>query len=125
MGVPLYSPLTGTEGSIGCGDCEGAGAESKDVGFPDLLATGEVDLPAARSGEPGRSGFAVCFVMLWHGLKACSALLTIRGAHPWCCDLQVEKWAAANQRAADILAQVGSSWFPAVALITYSEAVVC
>ncbi|KAF8674259.1 hypothetical protein HU200_048080 [Digitaria exilis] len=47
--------------------------------------------------------------MLWHGLKACSALLTIRGAHPWCCDLQVEKWAAANQRAADILAQYGTT----------------
>jgi hypothetical protein len=44
-------------------------AERKYGGFPDLLATGEVDLPAARSGEPGSSGFAVCFAMLWHGLE--------------------------------------------------------
>ena len=42
-----------------------------------------------------------------------SDLLTIRRARaPLCCASQMERWAAANQRAAQTLAQVGSHCFP-------------
>jgi hypothetical protein len=96
-------------------------AQRKDVGFPDLHATGEVDLPAARSGEAGHSGFPVCFAMLRHCLKPVRLFRPsdITGRAPLVlCASQMERWAAANQRAADTLLQVERRWFPGVAVIT-------
>ena len=58
----------------------------------------------------------LCYALARPG--ACSDLVTIRRARPWCCASQTERWAAANQRATETLAQVGSRWFIAVAVIT-------
>jgi hypothetical protein len=63
--------------------------ERKDVGFPDLHAAGEVDLPEARSGDPHDHPlipltFIVFSSSLWHGRWP--VLISGRGAACpfWC-----------------------------------------